>query len=144
MAVKLNRAKSDMSTFEVEVGVGRHFGGPGIQVRALVSTRAFNSMMPASLLRRLGVTPTERRKYALADNSEVEWELGEACINIDGTEWHCHVIFGPEDQYLLGATTLEIFGLMVDPVAGELVPRIIRARPFWTAINRFRPARSYL
>jgi len=130
MAVRLQRAESDMSTFEVEVGIGRHFGGPVIQVQALVDTGAFNSIMPASLLRRLGITPTERRKYALAGNSEVEWEVGEACINIDGTEWHCPVIFGPEDQYLLGATTLEIFGLLVDPVGGELVPRIIRARPF--------------
>ena len=48
---------------------------------------------------------------------------------IDGIEWHCPVIFGPEDQYLLGATTLEIFNLMVDPVAGELIPRVLRARP---------------
>lgn len=130
MSVKLQRAESDMSTFEVEVGIGRHFGGPVVQVRALVDTGAFNSMMPASLLRRLGVIPTEQRMYALADNSEIEWEIGEAYFSIDGTEWHCPVIFGPEDQYLLGATTLEIFVLMVDPVAGELVPRIIRARPF--------------
>ena len=50
----------------------------------------------------------------------MEWEIGVAQINIDGTEWPCPVIFGPENQYLLGATTLEIFGLMVDPVAGEL------------------------
>ena len=129
MAVKPHRAESDMSTFEVEVGIGRHFGGPAVQVQALVDTGAFNSMMPASLLSRLGVTPTERRKYALADNSEVEWEIGMAQMTIDGSEWPCPVIFGPEDQYLLGATTLEIFGFMVDPVAGELVPRIIRARP---------------
>ena len=27
----------------------------------------------------------------------------------------CTVIFGPEGQYLLGATTLEDFDLMVDP-----------------------------
>ena len=129
MTVKLHRAKYDMSIFEVEVGIGRHFAGPVVQVQALVDTGAFNSMMPASLLHRLGISPTERRKYALADNSEIEWEIGEAYISIDGTEWHCPVIFGPEGQYLLGATTLEIFGLMVDPVAGELVPRIIRARP---------------
>ena len=29
---------------------------------------------------------------------------------------------------LLGATTLEVFNLMVDPVLGELVPRELRAR----------------
>ena len=50
MTVKLHRAESDMSTFEVEVDIGRNFGDPGVQVQALVDTGAFNSMMPASLL----------------------------------------------------------------------------------------------
>jgi clan AA aspartic protease len=119
-----------MGIFTVEVGIGRLFGGPMTLVQAMVDTGAFNSMMPASLLTQLGVTPNDRRKYALADNSEVEYDIGMARIGIDWIEWHCPVIFGPEGQHLLGATTLEIFGLMVDPVAGELVPREIRARPF--------------
>ncbi len=122
-----------MGIFTVEVGIGRLFGGPMTLVQAMVDTGAFNTMMPVSLLTQLGVTPNDRRRYALADNSEVEYDIGMARIGIDGIdgiEWHCPVIFGPEGQYLLGATTLEIFGLMVDPVAGELVPREIRARPF--------------
>ena len=129
MTVKLDRAPSDMGIFSVEIGIGRHYGGPMTQVRALVDTGAFNSTMPASLLNELGVAPVEKRKYALADNSEVEYDIGTARIRIDEVEWPCPVIFGPEGQGVLGATTLEIFGLMVDPTAGELVPRELRARP---------------
>jgi hypothetical protein len=41
------------------------------------------------------------------------------------------VLFGEEDIYLLGATTLEILKLMVDPVNQELVPAPpMRGRPF--------------
>ena len=42
----------------------------------------------------------------------------------------CYVMFGSEDVYLLGATTLEAFGLTVDPMDQALVPKILRARPF--------------
>ena len=129
MTVKLDRVPSDMGIFMVEIGIGRHYGGSVTPVWALVDTGAFNSMMPSYLLHQLGVTPIETRKYALADNSEVEYEIGTARIKIEDIEWPCPVIFGPDDQYLLGATTLEIFGLMVDPTAGELVPRELRARP---------------
>ena len=54
-----------------------------------------------------------------------------ARLGIEGhPERYCPVIFGPEDQYLVGATTLEFFNLMVDPVAGALISRVPRARPF--------------
>lgn len=53
---------------------------------------------------------------------------GMARILIDDIDWHCPIIFGPEEQYLVGATTLEIFGLMVDPAGQELVPRIYQSR----------------
>ena len=32
------------------------------------------------------------------------------------------MVFGPEDQYLLGATTLEELLLTVDPIGRRLVP----------------------
>ena len=50
-------------------------------------------------------------------------------IDIDGRTLPCPVIFGAENQYLLGATTLEIFELMVAPVAAELVPRKLYTGP---------------
>ena len=126
---KSQRGSPDMGIFTVEVGVGRIFDGSLNRVQALVDTGAVDSMFPASLLTRLNVAPMEQRQYYIADGSEVEYDVGMALINIDGREWHCPVIFGPENQYLLGATTLEIFNLVVDPRGGQLLPRKLYARP---------------
>ena len=51
----------------------------------------------------------------MPDGSRAEYGVGEARFNIEGQEQTCPVIFGPEDKYLLGATTLEDFDLVVDP-----------------------------
>lgn len=120
---------TDMGTFSVAMGVGNLDHGPLTPVSAMVDTGAFNSMLPASLLKELGLEPVEREVYELADGSEVEYAVGMARIALDGREWHCPVVFGPENQYLLGATALEIFRLMVDPAGQQLVRRPMRARP---------------
>ena len=41
----------------------------------------------------------------------------------------CPVYFCPNEEFLLGATTLEAFGLMVDPLEAGLLPKPVRARP---------------
>ena len=88
-------------------------------------------MLPESFLRGMNVAPLERFNYSLADGSRVHYDYGMARFAIgDYKERYCPVIFGPEGQYLLGATTLEIFNLMVDPVDMELIPKTYQARPF--------------
>ena len=57
------------------------------------------------------------RRFRIADGSGLEYGVGAARLRIDDREEVCPVIFGPEGQYLLGATTLEIFELTVDPTA---------------------------
>ncbi|MDE2778946.1 MAG: hypothetical protein OXI91_04620 [Chloroflexota bacterium] len=121
----------DVGVFEVPLGVGGPASGELTYVSATVDTGAVHSMIPASMLRVLHVTPLERFSYALADGSLVEYDFGMARLGIEGhPERYCPVIFGPEDQHLVGATTLEFFNLMVDPVDGKLVRRVPRARPF--------------
>ncbi len=117
-----------MGSFTVEIGVGHPGGGRLTTVLALVDTGSFHSMLPAALLAQLGIRPSERQEFGIADGSRVEWDVGMARIAIDGREWHCPVIFGPEGEYLLGATTLEIFTMTVDMVEERLVPRQLRAR----------------
>ena len=56
--------------------------------------------------------------------------MGMARIVYDDYDMPCYVVFGAEDVYLLGATTLEAFGLTVDPIDQVLVPKVIRRRPF--------------
>ena len=120
-----------MGAFEVPLGVGSPGEGELAYVSATVDTGAIHSMLPASLLRSLEVMPIERFKYTLADGSEVDYDFGMARLGVAGhPDRYCPVIFGPDRQYLIGATTLEFFNLMVDPVDMELVPKIYRARPF--------------
>ena len=118
-----------MGSFNVTMGVGHVDGGDLTDVSAMVDTGAAHSILPASLLAYLNVLPRRQDRYVLADGSEKEYGYGVARISIDSEEWPCPVIFGDEDVYLLGATTLEIFGLMVDPVGERLLPRTYRARP---------------
>ena len=112
-----------MGTFRVEVGVGHPHGGDFTPVSALVDTGATHSMMPGSLLTALSLAPSRRRGFRIANGSRAEYGVGEARFSIEGREQTCPVIFGPEDKYLLGATTLEIFELMVDPTAPD--PRLV-------------------
>lgn len=115
--------RRDMGTFSVEIGVGNLDSGPLTPVSAVVDTGAFDSMFPAALLKGLGLEPTGREVYTLADGSRVECEVGRARIGLDGRELPCRVVFGPEEQYLLGATALESFHLLVDPVDRLLVQK---------------------
>ena len=48
--------------------------------------------------------------------------MADARFSIGGVERYCPVIFGSEDEYLVGATTLEIFELVVDPLGERLAP----------------------
>ena len=57
-------------------------------------------------------------------------DIGEARIGYQGRSYVCPVVFGPEDQYVLGDITLETFRLVVDPVRKELVPTRFLVRPY--------------
>ena len=78
--------------------------------------------LPTSLLERLHIEPYERQRVSVADDRDLVWEVGKGRIVYQGREWVCPIVFGPEEQYLLGATTLELFNLAVDPNRKELVP----------------------
>ena len=79
-------------------------------------------MMPESLLARLRITPVRTSKYGIADGSMVEYGVADARFGVGEEVRYCPVIFGPEGEFLIGATTLEIFELIVDPLGERLVP----------------------
>lgn len=119
-----------MGTFNVYIGVGHPDGGDVEQVLALVDTGSTHSIMPASLLERLHIRPYDQQRVSVADNRYVLWDVGKGRILYRDREWVCPIVFGPEEQYLLGATTLETFNLVVDPGGKELIPARYVARPF--------------
>lgn len=111
-----------MSMFKVDVGVGNLEGGDLVPVRPVVDTGAAHSMMPASLMSELSVASREELGFILADGSRVRYGFGFARFRIDGDERPCPVIFGPENNYLLGASALEAYNLVVDPKGDRLLP----------------------
>ena len=119
-----------MGTFNVLIGVGHPSGGDLTEVLALVDTGATHTMLPASLLEQHRIEILDEQYINYADGSRGVAGVGQARIAYRGREWTCPVIFGAEDEYLMGATTLEIFNLMVDPMDKELVHKPWRARAF--------------
>ena len=111
-----------MSLFTVPIGVGNPNGGDVYPVDAVVDTGAAHSMLPASLLSDLQIPPLQELGFILADGSRVRYGFGMARFVIDDDERQCPVIFGPDDNFLLGATTLQFFNLLVDPSGERLVP----------------------
>lgn len=122
-----------MGTFHVTIEVGDLQGNLWETIAALVDTSASHTVVPASLLRRLGVTPHDRWPFRLADERIVERDVGQAWIRIDGRAAIRIVVFGEEGaEPLLGAESLEGLRLGVDPVGRRLiqVPGLLMAQAF--------------
>ena len=112
-----------MGTFHVEMEVGDAQGLRYEPVQALVDSGATYNILPVPLLRRLGVRPTESGSFILADGRRLQRYKGQTWIRLEGREYIAPVVFGGADtQPILGAVTLEIFGLGIDPVAERLIP----------------------
>ena len=107
-------------------------GGEFSALEALVDTGSTYTVLGSDLLEALGVESTERRRFQLGDDSFVEYDMGEARLRLEGRERSNPIVFGPpEVSPLIGAVTLQIFGLVADSVNERLVPMPpIQARPF--------------
>ena len=112
-----------MGTFEVVIGVGNLNGGDFVTLEATVDTGATHTTLPSSLLEQLDVEPLREEVVEVADGTTQVWSTGQARLSYDGQQWVCPVNFGYEEVYLLGATTLGIFDLMVERVDQRLVRR---------------------
>ena len=98
----------------------------------MVDTGAIYTMVPEDILDGLGIPRLETDIFELADDSLVEYWIGDAVVRLQGRIRTVPVVFArPDNTPLLGATALEIFRLVADPVNEQLIsaPRI-RARFF--------------
>ena len=97
-----------MGTFRVTIEVGDPAGASYREVSALVDTGASYSQILDSILRALGVVPDSRRTFRVADGREVERDVGETRVRLNGSSRMTVVVFGAEDsEAVLGAVTLE-------------------------------------
>ena len=92
-------------------------------VRFLVDSGAVYSLVPAPVLRKLGLRPYREVTFSLADGTSLTRRVGDAYFEIDGSIGPAPVMFGEEgDEPLLGATTLESLGFVLDPFKRRLIP----------------------
>jgi len=87
----------------------------------LVDTGAVDCMVPRKHLRALGLKPRAKRKYELADGTEVTLDVTIAEIEFMGDRVGVTVIFGDDEaEPILGVTALESVGIEVDPRSQRL------------------------
>ena len=123
-----------MTTFSVHLQIGDLAATRFEDVEAVVDTGSTFTSVPRQLLQRLGVQPTRRQRFRIANGEVVENDVGDVMLRLAGKPGTTPVIFGdPGEPTLLGAVTLEAFLLAVDPVHQTLVPveglRFSRPRP---------------
>ena len=119
-----------MGVFRVAIEVGNPQGGDMVGVAAIVDTGSVHTMLPESLLTQMRIEPMLQKSFRFADGNEQIRDVGLCRIAWQDERFDCPVIFGPEEQYLMGATTLEIFDLAVEPGEHRQVPRIHYERPY--------------
>lgn len=121
-----------MGVLSVELEVGNLAREEFVTVEALVDTGAIYTMLPEDLLDGLGVKRLDTDIFELADDSLVEYWIGSATVRLQGRALPVPVVFArPGNTPLVGATTLEILRLIVDPVEQRLIPAPpVRARMF--------------
>ena len=105
----------------------------------LVDTSATDSLVPRPHLEAIGLEPTGRRTYELADGRELAVDVTVAEIEFTGAVVGGTVIVGKADmEPLLGLTALESVGIEMDPRSQQLkrlpavrLKRLVEAPGAW-------------
>jgi clan AA aspartic protease len=120
-----------MGTFQQSIEVGTLDGSRFKELKAWVDTGAAYTWIPRTVLENLGISPTFRRRFRLANGSEIERDCSQANVKVNGSQLITVCVFGDEgSEALLGAVTLEEMGLGVDPLNQRLVPVTLLLAPF--------------
>jgi len=92
-------------------------------VEFLVDSGAVYSLVPGKILDELGIEPYREMSFALADGTTVKRKISSAYFEYEGEGGPAPVVYGEEgDTALLGATTLESIGLVLNPFSRTLHP----------------------
>jgi len=97
--------------------------GRSISLRLLIDTGAVYSVLPEEAWRGLKLRPMDRVDFTLADGSVISRDVSECRFQLQGKTATSPAVLGEGDEGpLLGAVTLETFGLMLNPLTREIRP----------------------
>ena len=112
-----------MSVFREALRLESLDGERSVEIEALVDTGAFFTLVPAKLLKELGVEPFDTPTVGMADGRRVRYDVGNARATVGERSAATVVLFGDDDvEPELGSYTLAGLLLAVDPSEGRLVP----------------------
>jgi len=87
----------------------------------LVDSGAVYTVIPLALVKKLKLKPSFLREFILADGKKVRRDVGSVIIGFGSEEISSPAVLGEKnDSALLGAITLEAFGLALDPFQRKL------------------------
>jgi predicted aspartyl protease len=87
----------------------------------LVDSGAMYTLLPVEVWRRIGLEPERTQGFTLADGTHIERSMSECRLTLPQGAMHTPVILGePGDEALLGVVTLELLGLMLNPLTRQL------------------------
>jgi len=103
-------------------GIVKNEKGDSEKVRFLVDSGAYYTVLKKEIWEKLELKEISRVSLILSDGTTIERGVSEAIIELPPYgERHSPVILGEsEDENLLGVITLEIFGLVLDPLKREI------------------------
>jgi len=94
-----------------------------ILVDFLIDSGVVYSLVPAKELKEMGIEAYREMDFFLADGTKMCRKVGDAYFEYEGEGGAAPVIFGEEgDEPILGVTTLESIGLVLNPFKRELFP----------------------
>ena len=88
----------------------------------LVDSGIVYTVMPEEELQKLGIVATSFEEFILANGEKLRMSVGNAFSEFQGKTRAAPVVFGAKDVFLLGATTIEALGMILDPIHRELKP----------------------
>lgn len=92
-------------------------------IEFLVDSGAVYSLVPGKILDELEIEPYREVSFSLADGTTIKRKVASAYFEFEGEGGPAPVVYGEEgDTALLGATTLESIGLVLNPFTRTLHP----------------------
>ena len=112
-----------MGTFNATMEIGDPAGREFVAFDGMVDTASTHTIVPEGLLNSLRVVAEDSCPFELGDGRIVAYSVGYTRMRYNGKSGVVPVVFAPNDiSPLIGATTLEILGLAVNPVKHQLFP----------------------
>ena len=99
-------------------------------IEFLVDSGAIYSLVPGEILDEMDIEPYREVSFSMADGTTIKRRVASAYFEYEGEGGPAPVVYGEKgDTALLGATTLESIGLVLNPFTRTLHPiRMLMAK----------------